>query len=111
MAQTKATLFNEKQKRKAELAKALAHPARVAILEMLAELDTCICGDITERLPLAQSTVSQHLKALKKSGLIRGEIEGVRTCYCIDWEAAAELRELFGELAARLDPPAGETCC
>lgn len=72
MAVTKETLFNAYRKRSAELVKALGHPARIAIIELLAERETCICGDITDELPLAQSTVSQHLKALKKSGLIKG---------------------------------------
>jgi ArsR family transcriptional regulator, arsenate/arsenite/antimonite-responsive transcriptional repressor len=70
----------------AEFAKVLSHPARLAILKTLAEKKMCICGEIVEVLPLAQSTVSQHLKELKNMGLIRGEIEGVKSCYCLDWE-------------------------
>lgn len=91
MAITKAKLFEEKQIKTAEFAKALGHPARIAILEILAQRDTCICGDITEQLPLAQSTVSQHLKALKSAGVIKGEIDGVKTCYCLDEENLAKL--------------------
>jgi DNA-binding transcriptional ArsR family regulator len=67
-----------------KICKALGHPARVRIVEYLKEADQCICGEIVDILPLAQSTVSQHLKILKKSGLVKGEIEGPRTCYCLD---------------------------
>lgn len=73
----------------ANLAKALAHPARIAILKHLLKQQQCICGDLVDELPLSQSTVSQHLKELKEVGIIRGDIEGVRVCYCIDplvWE-------------------------
>lgn len=93
MAITKSQQFNTAQNRTAELMKALGHPARVAILELLADRQTCICGDIAEELPLAQSTVSQHLKALKKAGIIKGEIDGVRTCYCLDEKGITELSE------------------
>lgn len=75
----------------AELAKALGHPARVRILRLLAERSACVCGDLVDELPLAQSTVSQHLKQLKEAGLIQGEIDGPRVCYCID---AARLKRL-----------------
>ncbi len=81
------------------MAKALAHPARVAILRYLAEKSHCICGDIVEELPLSQSTVSQHLKELKRCGLIQGKVEPPRVCYCIhqkNWEKAREaLTEFF----------------
>lgn len=96
MAITKAELFKEEQIKTAEFAKALAHPARIAILEILARRNTCICGDITEELPLAQSTVSQHLKALKEAGVIKGEIDGIRTCYCLH-------EENFKRMKASLD--------
>jgi len=69
----------------ASLAKAIAHPARIAILKELAKQKTCVCGEIVEVLPLAQATVSQHLKELKEIGLIKGTIEGVKSCYCINW--------------------------
>lgn len=110
MAVTKANFFDTSQKRTAELMKALAHPARIAILELLAERETCICGDITQELPLAQSTVSQHLKALKKAGIIKGEIDGVRTCYCLNEEGVAELRNLFEPLIENLET-INEKCC
>jgi DNA-binding transcriptional ArsR family regulator len=78
----------------ARLAKGLAHPARVAILRLLARRSTCICGEIVGELPLAQSTVSQHLKQLKDAGLIRGEVDGPRVCYCLD-EGAVELLRML----------------
>jgi ArsR family transcriptional regulator len=84
----------------AELAKALGHPMRVRILELLLSRDACYCGQIVDELPLAQATVSQHLKVLKEAGLIVGEIEGLRTCYCASRERLAELHSLVGDLLA-----------
>lgn len=78
----------------AKLAKALGHPARVAIVRLLLRRDTCVCGEIVEELPLAQSTVSQHLKQLKEAGLIRGEVDGPRVCYCVDEGVITLLRAL-----------------
>ncbi len=78
----------------AMLAKAIAHPARVRILRLLAHRTACVCGDLVDELPLAQSTVSQHLKVLKEAGLIRGEVDGPRVCYCIEPRAARRLRAL-----------------
>jgi len=86
MAQNKKAEFSEETQRIAEFAKTLAHPARLAIIEMIAKRQDCICGEIVEVLPLAQSTVSQHLKELKEIGIIKGEIEGNKSCYCIDWK-------------------------
>ena len=91
MGATKSYEFTAKDNQLAKYAKALGHPARVAILKLLAKKQTCVCGDIVDELPLSQSTVSQHLKELKEAGLIKGEIDGVRVCYCIDekeWKAA-----------------------
>jgi ArsR family transcriptional regulator, arsenate/arsenite/antimonite-responsive transcriptional repressor len=84
----------------AALAKALGHPARVRILRFLLAQDegTCICGDICEQIPLAQSTVSQHLKMLKRAGVIHGRVDGPRICYCVDRSRLARLRELLGAL-------------
>jgi ArsR family transcriptional regulator len=82
----------------AELAKALGHPARVQILRLLARKDACICGEIVDELPLAQSTVSQHLKILKDAGLVRGDIDGPRVCYCIEPRALRRLKSLVGSL-------------
>jgi ArsR family transcriptional regulator len=80
------------------LGKALGHPARVQILRLLVRRESCICGDIVDELPLAQSTVSQHLKVLKEAGLIRGEIDGPRVCYCIEPHTLRRLKALVGSL-------------
>jgi len=80
----------------AALTKAVGHPARVQILRLLLRRQTCICGDIVGELPLAQSTVSQHLKVLKDAGLIRGEIDGPRVCYCVEPRTLRRLRALVG---------------
>ncbi len=82
----------------AELAKALAHPVRVRILRILVRKGTCICGDIVDELPLAQSTVSQHLKVMKDAGLIQGEIQGPRTCYCVDPGVLKRMKVLVAAL-------------
>jgi ArsR family transcriptional regulator, arsenate/arsenite/antimonite-responsive transcriptional repressor len=82
----------------AALAKAIAHPARVQILRILVRKTACICGDIVDELPLAQSTVSQHLKILKDAGLIRGEVDGPRVCYCIEPRTLRRLKALVGGL-------------
>ena len=99
MGATKSAAFGISENQQAKYAKALAHPARIAILKLLAQKQTCVCGDIVEELPLSQSTVSQHLKELKEAGLIQGEISGVKVCYCInakEWKAAqAWLNQLF----------------
>lgn len=90
-------------------ARALAHPARVAILKLLADKAACQCGDIVDELPLSQSTVSQHLKELKEAGLIKGEIEGVKVCYCVnveEWKIAQKtLNDLFNSYRE------GDRCC
>lgn len=104
MGATKSHEFNTKENRLAKYAKALAHPARIAILKFLASKAACQCGDIVDELPLSQSTVSQHLKELKDAGLIKGEIEGAKVCYCIDdkeWKAAQTwLNQLFDSYKA-----------
>ena len=82
----------------ARLAKALGHPVRVCIIQYLAKRTSCVCGDIVDVLPLAQSTVSQHLKALKTAGLIRGEVDGPRVCYCIEPAMLARLKTLIETL-------------
>jgi ArsR family transcriptional regulator, arsenate/arsenite/antimonite-responsive transcriptional repressor len=82
----------------AAFTKALGHPARIKILRILVRREACICGDIVEELPLAQSTVSQHLKVLKEVGLIRGEVDGPRVCYCIEPRALRRLKALIGGL-------------
>lgn len=102
MAVTKASLFEEEDIRLADWARALGHPARIAILNVLARRCTCLCGDITDELPLAQSTISQHLKVLKEAGIIHGEIDGVKTCYCLNPEVVQELQKSLESFAAYL---------
>ena len=106
MGLSKKESFTSRQNRIADLAKALAHPARIAILEFLAGQDTCICGDIVEKLPLSQATVSQHLAELKRIGLIKGEIEGPRVCYCIDQKAWIEAMQLLSQFLTDV-----KNCC
>lgn len=99
MGATKSYEFGTKENLIAKYAKALGHPARIAILRLLAGRNACVCGDIVDELPLSQSTVSQHLKELKEAGLIQGDIDGAKVCYCInekEWRAAqAWLNQLF----------------
>ena len=97
MAERKTVEFSPDLVALADLAKALGHPGRLEILRILAGR-ACICGDIVDRMPLSQSTVSQHLKELKKVGLIRGEIEGPRICYCLDMDAVTGARQGFSQL-------------
>ena len=111
MAYSKKENFETRQARLAELAKALGHPARIAILRTIAERNSCVCGEIVDVLPLAQSTVSQHLKALKEAGLIKGEIEGPKSCYCLDPETVAELNALLGEFLGSIGTTKGPQCC
>ena len=84
MAKSKIEEFNLEENKLAEFAKAISHPARIRILQVLNDLNICMTGEIVDLLPLSQSTVSQHLAELKRVGLIKGEIEGPKTCYCID---------------------------
>ena len=108
MGKSKTSSFTESQNRLAKTAKALAHPARIAILQHLAKSNACMCGDIVEELPLSQSTVSQHLKELKSAGLIKGEVEGVSVCYCIDYSKWDELTEQLGLF---MKEPVNRQCC
>ena len=110
--QTKADQFDTDLSTLAEQAKALAHPARLAIVRLLAERSACICGEIVDDLPLAQSTVSRHLKVLKEAGLVQGTVDGPSVCYCLDPEAVRMLRDRFAGFFARLDPlPTSDECC
>lgn len=98
MGLTKSAIFSEQQNAIASIAKVLGHPARIAILEHLMNLQTCVCGDLVKEIGLAQPTISQHLKELKKIGLIKGTIEGTSVCYCIDtenWERIATVLNSF----------------
>lgn len=98
MGLSKAEEFTVKDNKIAAYAKALAHPARVAILQLLLKKKACICGDIVDELPLSQSTVSQHLKELKDAGLIKGDIEGKKVCYCIDEAEWKQAKQYFLQL-------------
>ncbi len=111
MAMNKRLEFPKMESRLAEFANALSHPARISILKLLAKRNTCICGEIVEELPLAQSTVSQHLKALKACGLVKGEIDGQRSCYCIDWDVLEELQNRIGALFKGMERGKENSCC
>jgi len=111
MGSSKKEYFIDKQIELADLAKAIAHPARIAILQHLIKTETCICGDIVEVLPLAQSTVSQHLKVLKKVGILKGSIEGAAICYCIDPVVWKSIKSVFQEFFAELNECSKSNCC
>ena len=112
MAISKAAAFQETEISIAAYAKALAHPARIAILQLLSKKQICICGDIVEELPLSQSTVSQHLKELKSAGLVNGQVNGVCVCYYLNTdklkEAQQSLQEFFTTLAENAAPDVTE---
>ena len=91
----KKDIFNDKQQEIAELAKALSNPVRIAILEYIIASESCICGEIVSEIGLAQATISQHLKALKKVGIIQGNISGTKTCYCINDKRWTEIQEIL----------------
>jgi DNA-binding transcriptional ArsR family regulator len=109
MGATKTEHFTDKQNSMAALAKALGHPARIAILEYLLKVEDCICGDIVDELPLSQPTVSQHLKELKSAGLIKGSVEGNAICYCIDEKAIEKLQNYFAGISSKLE--LRKNCC
>ena len=103
MAYSKTELFSTQLQESAELYKALAHPARLAILKYLAAARTCITSDLADELPLGRTTVNQHLKELKDAGLIKGTTEGVKTCYCLDLERIRELKRISEEFMNDID--------
>jgi DNA-binding transcriptional ArsR family regulator len=108
MGVSKTASFSINQNNIANIAKALGHPARVAILEYLLKVDTCICGDIVNKLPLAQPTISQHLRELKNADLIYGEIEGNSICYCINKKTIEKFQEYFEDISRKLE---NKNCC
>ena len=110
VAKTRKTGFAAEVVRTARWGRALAHPARVTILGMLATRQTCLCGEIVDDLPLAQSTVSQHLRVLREEGLVRGEVDGPRSCYCIDADRVRAMMADLNRLAASLDRDAACGC-
>jgi predicted transcriptional regulator len=110
MGATKSDLFTAKQIELANIAKALGHPARIAILQHLAKINTCICGDLVDVVGLAQPTISQHLKELKNADIIQGTVEGASVCYCINpktWNKYAEVFSSFFTKTATV----GSQCC
>jgi DNA-binding transcriptional ArsR family regulator len=102
MGATRTDHYSDFQNDIAKIARALGHPARVAIIEYLLKTNACICGDIVNELPLAQPTVSQHLKELKNAGIIKGEIEGNAICYCIDEQAIENINNYFSTVLEKL---------
>jgi predicted transcriptional regulator len=109
MGLTKSDLFTKQQNDIANMAKAIAHPARVAILQHLVKRNACMCGDLVEELGLAQATTSQHLKELKNAGIIQGNIDGVSVCYCIDPKVWKQYRQLFNSFFGDIELPTN--CC
>ena len=110
MAVHKKEAFSQREQDLAAFAKALSHPARIAILKVLAQRNECICGEIVDVLPLAQSTVSQHLKELKMAGLIDGSIDGPRSCYCINWKVFEKFNSDFSSLFIKLKETNAKCC-
>lgn len=110
MVVSKTELFDEALQIRASLFKALAHPARLQILQFLAESKTCISGDISEELPLSRTTVNQHLKELKEAGLIKGHVEGAKTNYCLDYEKVLEMKEILSGFLDEIQLPENFSC-
>lgn len=108
MGLAKSELFSVHQNQLASLAKVLGHPARIAILQHLASINTCICGDLVSEIGLAQPTISQHLKELKKVDLIKGEVEGTSVCYCINPTKWKEAKEMINQFFVSIG---NSTCC
>ena len=110
MGASKTEHFTDKQNEMALLMKALGHPARIAIIDYLLKVNTCICGDIVNELPLAQPTVSQHLKELKSAGLIKGNIEGNAICYCIDESTFLKFQNFLSEVFGKIQVQKNNCC-
>lgn len=110
MGVTKTEQFTDKQNRSANLLKALAHPARVAIVEQLLAAQACVCGDFVNELPLAQPTISQHLKELKNAGIIQGTVEGASVCYCLKEESITELYDFLAQITQTLKNQKSNCC-
>jgi len=110
MGLTKSELFTKEQNELAAMARAVGHPARIAILQKLIKTNSCICGNLVEELGLAQPTISQHLKELKTAGLIKGSIEGASICYCINNEMWNKYRHLWASFFAEVNVD-NTKCC
>ena len=111
MGITKTELFTKKQNEIANIARALGHPARIAIMQHLVKTNVCICNDLVEELGLAQATISQHLKELKQLGFIQGSIEGTSICYCIDPKIWDKYRKLFADFFVEINKGTCEPGC
>ncbi|MEH0157398.1 metalloregulator ArsR/SmtB family transcription factor [Limibacter armeniacum] len=111
MGVTRTDLFTDEQNRLATIAKAIAHPARVAILQHLLKANACINGDLVQELGLSQATISQHLRELKNVGMIQGTIEGTSISYCIDGKRWMEIKSLFTEMFDAYQTPDSQECC
>src|SRR6185312_5321460 len=111
MGATKTALFTKKQNELATMAKSIAHPARIAILQQLIKTNACICGDLVDDLGLAQPTISQHLKELKTAGIIQGSVEGTSVCYCINPKVWKQYQQFFTDFFADVIQPDEEGCC
>ncbi len=107
MGASKSDFFSAEHNEMATLFKALSHPARIAIVSYLLSVDSCICGDIVNELPLAQPTISQHLAALKNANIIKGSIEGTAICYCLNPETIQKIEHYFGSISVKLK----NKCC
>lgn len=110
MGVTKSEIFSKEQNELAGMAKVLAHPARIAILQHLMKQNTCICGELVDQIGLAQPTISQHLRELKNAGVIKGNIEGTKVCYCIDSKRWSEIQKTF-DLFFKVSLPLKDQCC
>jgi len=110
MGLTKSEMFTEEQNRMALIAKAFGHPARVAILQHLFKLNSCVCGDLVNEIGLAQPTISQHLKELKTLGIIKGNIEGTCVCYCINQDEWENIKQLFTQFFEQETIENGNCC-
>ena len=111
MGATKSDLFTKKQNELANMAKAIGHPARIAILQQLIKTNACICGDLVEELGLAQPTISQHLKELKHAGIIQGTVEGASVCYCINPKVWKQYQQFFNEFFVEVKANVKGECC
>jgi len=110
MGLTKSEIFTEEQNKMALIAKAFGHPARIAIIQHLFKINSCICGDLVNEIGLAQPTISQHLKELKNLGIIKGSIEGTSVCYCIDLVEWQNAKQLFMQFLEQVSTLEGDCC-
>jgi ArsR family transcriptional regulator len=110
MGTTKTDFYTDIQNELAILIKALGHPARIAIIDYILKVDSCICGDIVNELSLAQPTISQHLKELKNAGLIKGSVEGNAICYCVDEKGFEKIRSFFQNINTQIEKRKSDCC-